>query len=73
MWSGVGALAALGIFFAQNLQDVEIHFLWWTREMPMILALAFSAGAGAVAMWGFLIWRRRAVIRRAVTPGPGVR
>lgn len=69
MWSGLAALVALGIFFAQNLQDVEIHFLWWTRDLPMILALALSAAAGAVVMWGLTTLRRRSAASAARAAG----
>lgn len=42
---------ALVLFFLQNLQDAEIHFLFWTGNIAMIWALLLSALLGAVAMF----------------------
>jgi uncharacterized integral membrane protein len=58
--AGAGvAVGALILFLLQNLQDVEINFLWFTSEMPMIFALAISAGIGAIAAVAFSMLRSR--------------
>jgi uncharacterized integral membrane protein len=64
-WGGMAALVVLGVFFAQNLQEVEIHLLWWTSNMPMIFALVFSAAIGAGAMYAFSTLRRRSAVTAA--------
>ena len=49
------ASAALALFFLQNLQEVEINFLWFEWNTRMIWALIMSAVLGGVgvflAMW----------------------
>jgi len=51
----VAAALALALFFLQNLQQVKIHFLFFSWETQMIWALILSAALGAVgvflAMW----------------------
>ena len=43
--------AALILFFLQNLQEAEIHFLFWTGNIATIWALLLSALLGAVSMF----------------------
>ncbi len=46
---GVLALAALVIFLLQNLQEVDVHFLWFDWSTRMLWALMASAIIGALA------------------------
>jgi len=48
---GLVALAALALFFLQNLQEVEMHFLWFDIETRMLWALLASAAVGALSWW----------------------
>jgi uncharacterized integral membrane protein len=43
--------AALILFFLQNLQEAEVHFLFWTGNIAMIWALLLSGLLGAVSMF----------------------
>ena len=54
------AIAALGLFFFQNLQEVRMHFLWFDWDTRLIFALFVSAAAGGVAAWLIGALRRRA-------------
>ncbi|HXK33546.1 MAG TPA: LapA family protein [Dehalococcoidia bacterium] len=56
---GVGALAAaaLVLFVLQNLQSVNVNFLWFEWETRMLWALIFAAVAGALATLAFG-WQR---------------
>ena len=49
LWGGVGAGALLALFFFQNLQTVEVHFLWFNWDIRMTFALVASAVVGIVA------------------------
>jgi len=59
-------VVALGIVIIQNRAPVQTHFLLITIEMPHILLLLLTAGAGftlgvVVVLWGTprpKIWRR---------------
>jgi uncharacterized integral membrane protein len=58
--AGVLALAALALFLLQNLQEVDVHFLWfdWSTRMTWaLLASAAFGGIGAVLI-GTLARRR---------------
>lgn len=57
---GVVALAALLLFFVQNLQEVQMHFLWFDWNTRLLFALFASAAVGGVATWLFSALRRRA-------------
>jgi uncharacterized integral membrane protein len=50
---------ALVLFFFQNLQHVQIHFLWFDWNTQMIWALIASAALGAVAIFLALTIRGR--------------
>ena len=49
--AAIGATASLAplLFFVQNLQEVELHFLWFSGSTRMLWALLASALAGAIA------------------------
>ncbi len=57
---GLVALAALVLFLLQNLQDVEVHFLWFDWSTRLLWALLVSAIVGALAavVLGTLVRRR---------------
>ncbi|MDP9236147.1 MAG: LapA family protein [Chloroflexota bacterium] len=46
---GVLALAALATFLLQNLQEVQVHFLWFDWSTRLIWALLASAAVGTLA------------------------
>ena len=50
---------ALILFFFQNLQHVQIHFLWFDWNTQMIWALIASAALGAVGIFLALTIRGR--------------
>ena len=58
---GVFALAALALFLLQNLQEVDVHFLWfdWTTRMTWALLASAAFGAIAAVLIGALARRRR--------------
>ena len=57
--AGVTAVALLALFFVQNLQEVDVHFLWFDWSIRMTFALLASALAGAIAWAGFGAVRAR--------------
>jgi uncharacterized integral membrane protein len=59
MGAGVVAVAALALFFLQNLQEVDIHFLWFDWTTRMLWALLVSAAVGALAALAFGMRRPR--------------
>jgi uncharacterized integral membrane protein len=51
-WATLVAIVLLLIFVAQNSQEVEIDFLFFTSvSTPLILALVFSALLGVLIGW----------------------
>lgn len=46
---GVLALVALATFLLQNLQEVQVHFLWFDWSTRLIWALLASAAVGGLA------------------------
>jgi uncharacterized integral membrane protein len=56
---GLAAIALLAVFFLQNLQEVEIHFLWFDWTTRMLWALLVSAVVGALGAAAFATVRRR--------------
>ena len=56
---GLVSLGVLILFLLQNLQEVDIHFLWFDWSTRMIWALLASAVVGALAMVAFSTIRRR--------------
>ena len=59
MGAGVVAIAALLLFFLQNLQEVRMHFLWFDWDTRLIFALFVSSAVGGVAAWLVGALRRR--------------
>jgi uncharacterized integral membrane protein len=59
MGAGVVATLALLLFFAQNLQEVQMHFLWFDWNTRLLFALFASTAIGALATWLFGTLRRR--------------
>ena len=57
-------LAALALFFAQNFDDAQISFLWFEREVPLVLALLLSAAFGGLATWLLTTIRGRSERKR---------
>jgi uncharacterized integral membrane protein len=59
LWLGVIAATLLVVFLLQNLQEVEINFLWFEWHARMIVALIAAALLGAITTMivGFI--RRR--------------
>lgn len=51
----------LVIFLLQNLQEVEVHFLWFEWRTRMIWALIGSSAIGALGLFltSFVVARRR--------------
>jgi hypothetical protein len=64
--SGTG-IGALGLFMAQNTDDVRVHFLVWRFTLSVWLLTLTSALLGAVVWLGLGVLRRhrRRVERRA--------
>ena len=58
--AGAVAIAALVLFFLQNLQEVRVRFLWFDVHTALIFALFASAVMGGVATWLISTLRRRA-------------
>ncbi len=57
----LGAIAAamLGLFLLQNLQEVDVHFLWMSFSTRLTWALLASAAFGVIAFAAFALFRRR--------------
>ena len=53
------ALLALVVFLLQNLQEVDVHFLWMDWSTRLIWALLVAAAFGAIAVAAFTTFRRR--------------
>ncbi len=56
---GVIAVALLGLFLLQNLQEVDVHFLWMSFSTRLTWALLASAAFGVIALAAFATLRRR--------------
>lgn len=65
LWGGIAVVALLILFFAQNLDDADIQFLWFTWNVPLFFALLLSAIFGAVATLGIATIRSRAARQAA--------
>ena len=52
------------LFFAQNFDDAQISFLWFDREVPLVLALLLSAAFGGLATWLLTTIRGRSERKR---------
>jgi uncharacterized integral membrane protein len=63
--AGAGVLVlALLVFFAQNLDDANISFLWFDWEIPLFFALVLSAVLGGLATWLLTTLRGRGERKR---------
>ena len=61
---GLVSLGILILFLLQNLQQVDIHFLWFDWSTRMVWALLASSVVGALAMVAFSTIRRRRTSER---------
>ncbi len=65
---GVVVLVVILVFILQNLQTVEVHFLFFQGQLPLAVALLFAMVLGAVVVLAFgagRILQLRLVARRA--------
>lgn len=65
---GVMALAVILVFILQNLQSVEVHFVFFHGSLPLAVALLFAMILGAVVVLAFgagRLLQLRLVARRA--------
>lgn len=65
---GVVALAVILVFILQNLQSVEVHFVFFHGSLPLAVALLFAMILGAVVVLAFgagRLLQLRLVARRA--------
>jgi uncharacterized integral membrane protein len=60
LWGGIAGAGLLVLFLLQNLQEVEINFLWFEWNIRLIFGLVVSAVLGALASMLFGFFRRRA-------------
>ena len=59
LWGGLFSGVLLVVFLLQNLQKVEINFLWFEWHARMIVALIVTAFLGAVMTLMVGFFRRR--------------
>jgi hypothetical protein len=52
------ATAALGLFLLQNLQEVDVHFLWFSFATRLTWALLASTAFGMISLGAFALFRR---------------
>ncbi len=66
LWGGVAGAALLVLFLIQNLQRVDVNFLWFEWHVRLIFALIGSAVLGVFAsmLFGFIRRRSQAAERR---------
>lgn len=65
---GIAALVVILVFILQNLQSVEVYFLFFHWHLPLAVALLFAMVLGAVVVIAFgavRILQLRLVARRA--------
>jgi uncharacterized integral membrane protein len=65
---GIVILVVILVFILQNLQSVEVHFLFMQGQLPLAVALLFAMILGAVVVLAFgagRILQLRLVARRA--------
>jgi uncharacterized integral membrane protein len=70
---GIVILVVILVFILQNLQSVEVHFLFMQGQLPLAVALLFAMILGAVVVLAFgagRILQLRLVARRAGGEGP---
>ncbi len=56
---GAASAALLGLFLLQNLQEVDVHFLWLSFSTRLTWALLAAAAFGVIALAAFTLLRRR--------------
>ncbi|HEY8863483.1 MAG TPA: LapA family protein [Candidatus Dormibacteraeota bacterium] len=54
---GIVILVVILIFILQNLQSVEVHFLFFQGQLPLAVALLFAMVLGAVVVLAFGVGR----------------
>jgi uncharacterized integral membrane protein len=57
--AGIAALAVLVLFLLQNLQQVDVNFLWFSASIRLIWALLLAAAFGGVATIALGFFTRR--------------
>lgn len=65
---GIAALVLILVFILQNLQSVEVYFMFFHWHLPLAVALLFAMVLGAVVVLAFgavRILQLRLVARRA--------
>jgi uncharacterized integral membrane protein len=65
---GIVILVVILVFILQNLQSVEVHFVFFQGHLPLAIALLFAMALGAVVVLAFgagRILQLRLVARRA--------
>ncbi len=65
---GIVALAMILVFILQNLQTVDVHFVFFQGRLPLAVALLFAMILGAVVVLAFgagRILQLRLVARRS--------
>ena len=65
---GIVILLVILVFILQNLQSVEVHFLFFQGQLPLAVGLLFAMVLGAVVVLAFgagRILQLRLVARRA--------
>jgi uncharacterized integral membrane protein len=65
---GIVILVVILVFILQNLQSVEVHFLFFQGQLPLAVGLLFAMVLGAVVVLAFgagRILQLRLVARRA--------
>ncbi len=55
---GAVSAALLGLFLLQNLQSVDVNFLWFSFSTRLTWALLASAAFGVIALAAFTLLRR---------------
>jgi len=56
---GAGAALLLALFLLQNLQSVDVNFLWFSFSTRLTWALLASAAFGVIAFAAFALLRGR--------------
>ena len=56
---GAVSAALLLLFLLQNLQEVDVHFLWMSFSMRLTWALLAAAAFGVIAVAAFSLFRHR--------------
>ena len=46
------------VFILQNIQVVEVRFLFWKTQIPRALVLLITFGGGLLTGWFSMIWKK---------------